>query len=105
MFEKNTIRHIQEAVRMGILVQPFRAYAVDRLLGIDWGGNFLAKHAIGNGYTTEHFVRVSRGLYELKDRAPLPPVTAKFIRSLVGCAKGEASMIEAREREHRRDDY
>ena len=104
MSEKNTIRHIQEAVRMGILVQPFRANAVNRLLSIDWGGNFLAKHAIGNGYTTEHFVRVSRGLYRLKDRPPVPSVTAEFIRSLAGSCKGATSLVETREREHRRDD-
>ena len=105
MSEKNTISRIKEAVRMGMLVQPFRADAINHLLDIDWGGNFLAKHAIGNGYTTEHFVRVSRGLYRLKDRPPLPPVTAEFISSLVGCAKGPTSLVEAREREHRRDDY
>lgn len=104
MSEKNTLRRIQEAVQMGTLIQPFRANAVNRLLGIDWGGNFLAKHVIGNGYTTEHFVRVSRGLY-IKDPPPLPAVTAEFIASLVGSCKGSTSMVEAREREHRRGDY
>ncbi len=29
------------------------------------------------------------------------PVTEEFIRSLVGCCKGETSLVEAREREHR----
>jgi hypothetical protein len=28
--------------------------------------NFLAKHCEGNGYTTELFSRVGRGLYKLK---------------------------------------
>src|SRR5277367_5455485 len=31
----------------------------------------------------------------------LPPVTDEFIRSLRGCCKGEGSMIEDREREHK----
>ena len=31
----------------------------------------------------------------------LQPVTEEFIRSLVGCCKGETSLVEAREREHR----
>jgi len=31
----------------------------------------------------------------------LQPVTDEFIRSLVGCCKGEDSLVEAREREHR----
>lgn len=29
------------------------------------------------------------------------PVTDEFIRSLRGCSKGESSLVEAREREHR----
>ncbi len=29
------------------------------------------------------------------------PVTEEFIRSLVGCCKGEDSLVEARERDHR----
>jgi hypothetical protein len=33
---------------------------------------------------------------------PVPrPVTDEFIRSLRGCCKGETSLVEAREREHR----
>lgn len=64
--ERSTIRHIREAVRDGALPQPFRAADINRTLGIDWGGRFLAKHCVGNGYTTELFVRMSRGLYRLK---------------------------------------
>lgn len=29
------------------------------------------------------------------------PITKEFIHSLVGCCKGEDSLVEAREREHR----
>ena len=35
-------------------------------LRMDCGGNFWAKHSVGNGYITEHFVRIDRGLYRLK---------------------------------------
>jgi hypothetical protein len=31
----------------------------------------------------------------------IPPVTDEFIHSLRGCCKGETSLLEAREREHR----
>jgi hypothetical protein len=66
MFEGHTIQRIREAVRASRLKQPFRAADVNRLLGIDWAGTFLPKHCEANGYTTEHFVRVERGLYRLK---------------------------------------
>jgi len=35
-------------------------------LGIDWGGNFLAKHCLGTGNSTGRFERLCRGLYRLK---------------------------------------
>jgi AbrB family looped-hinge helix DNA binding protein len=40
-------------------------------------------------------------VYREADRVVLQPVTDEFIRSLVGCCKGEDSLVEAREREHR----
>jgi len=64
--EGETITAIRAAVRNGRLGVPFKAADINTLLGINWGGNFLAKHCIGNGYTTEHFIRVSRGEYRLK---------------------------------------
>ena len=66
MAEGQTIRDIRSAVNTGRLQQPFRAADVNAILGIDWAGNFLAKHCKGNGYTTELFVRVARGLYRLR---------------------------------------
>ena len=36
-----------------------------------------------------------------KDQIILQPITADFIDSLVGCCKGEDSLVEFREREHR----
>ena len=41
------------------------------------------------------------GIYREKDRLVIQPITKEFIRSLVGCAKGKTSLVEAREREHR----
>lgn len=41
------------------------------------------------------------GVYREEDRLVLQPITKEFIRSLVGCAKGEDSLVEARERDHR----
>ena len=35
------------------------------------------------------------------DNPVLQPVTDEFIRSLRGCCKGETSLVEARERDHR----
>jgi hypothetical protein len=66
MIEGQTIQHIRTAVRAGKLAQPFKAVHVNRVLGLDWAGTFLPKHCEGNGYTTEHFIRVERGLYRLK---------------------------------------
>jgi hypothetical protein len=66
MQEGSTIKLIRAFVQAGRLKQTFRAADVNRLLGIDWAGTFLPKHCEGNGYTTEHFVRVDKGLYRLK---------------------------------------
>jgi hypothetical protein len=69
MFDGDTIRRIRHSVSKGKLIEPFRAAEVNRLLGIDWANTFLPKHCVlATAYTTEHFVRVGRGLYRLKDR-------------------------------------
>ena len=39
-----------------------------------------------------------------EDRLVLQPITEEFIASLVGYCKGESSMVEAREREHRMEE-
>ena len=65
--EKETMRSMREAVKTGVLKQPFRGVDVNRALGIERGGNFLAKHCVGNpGGFSERFVRIERGLYRLK---------------------------------------
>jgi bifunctional DNA-binding transcriptional regulator/antitoxin component of YhaV-PrlF toxin-antitoxin module len=40
-------------------------------------------------------------IYREQDRLVLQPVTKEFISSLVGCCKGEDSLVEALKREHR----
>ncbi len=69
MIEGQTIQQIRAGVRSGKLIEPFKPADVNKFLRIDWAGTFLPKHCEGNGYTTEHFVRVGRGLYRLKSSA------------------------------------
>jgi len=65
--ERVTITLIREALNNGKLPTNFRAADVNRALKIDWAGNFLPKHRVGNpGDESELFVQVSRGLYRLK---------------------------------------
>jgi hypothetical protein len=60
---------ILAAVRSGRLDEPFNA-AMIAVACPGWAARtyhvFPAKHAEGNGKTTELFVRVGRGLYRLK---------------------------------------
>jgi hypothetical protein len=65
--ERETIRRIRDAVRLGKLGSRFTPTDVNRVLGIHWAGTFLPKHRVGNpGGFTELFVRVDRALYRLK---------------------------------------
>jgi len=61
---KDVIGHIRNAVNSCKLKQPFRAAQVNTAIGIDYAGNYLAKHTKGD-YCRIYFKRVSRGLYEL----------------------------------------
>jgi len=64
--EKTTVRRIKKAVVNGNLPAIFKGKDVNHALNINWGGNFLAKHRVGNpGGETEHFIQVSRGQYRL----------------------------------------
>ena len=63
------IRQIRRAVVEGRLKEPFRAADVRRArvrCAATTPGTFLPKHRVGNGSTTELFVRLRRGLYRLK---------------------------------------
>ena len=65
--ERDTIRRIREAVRLGRLGRHFTAIEVNMVLKIHWAGTFLPKHRVGNpGGYTELFVRLERGIYRLK---------------------------------------
>ncbi len=67
--ERDTIRRIRAAVRVGRLQEPFKASEVNKVLGIHWAGTFLPKHRVGNpDSNTELFVRVERGRYRLVSR-------------------------------------
>jgi hypothetical protein len=59
---------VYTAVKSGKLSQPFSAATAKKACP-GWANrtyhNFFGKHTIGNGSTTELFVRVSRGLYRL----------------------------------------
>ncbi len=64
--EGETIQRIRRAVRSGKLIQPFKAAAVNRALGVTFAWTFLPKHRIGSpGCDTELFLRVGRGEYRL----------------------------------------
>jgi hypothetical protein len=65
--ERETMQLIRQAIRAGRLREPMRGADVNKVVGITWGGNFLAKHTVGTGSSTARFVRISRGLYRLKD--------------------------------------
>lgn len=69
---KRFAQEIYAALKSGELKQPFSANMVkDACPG--WSNRtyntFLGKHAVGNGTTTELFVRVGYGLYCLNDSA------------------------------------
>ena len=65
---KRLASEIYAAVHSGRLTQPFNA-AMVKLACPAWAERtyhtFLGKHAVGNGQTTELFVRIGRGLYRL----------------------------------------
>jgi hypothetical protein len=67
---KEFATQIYNAVKAGRLAEPFNAAMVKRACP-GWAEKtynvFLSKHAVGNGATTELFVRVSLGLYRLKN--------------------------------------
>lgn len=68
---KEFASEIYAAVRSGKLAQPFNAAMVKRACPRWAEGTyhtFLGKHSVGNGHTTELFVRVGRGEYRLAQK-------------------------------------
>lgn len=65
---KQFASEIYGAVKSGKLRQPFNAAMLERACP-GWAPKtyavFLGKHAVGNGRTTELFVRVERGVYRI----------------------------------------
>lgn len=62
---KDVFQHIQDAIKSRKLPTEFRATQVNRVLGIDYAGNFLAKHC-QTGSSTHLFNRISKGLYKIR---------------------------------------
>ncbi len=67
---KRLASEIYDAVKSGKLKQPFDATMVKAACP-GWEQHtyftFLGEHAVGNGQTTELFVKVSRGMYRVKN--------------------------------------
>ena len=64
MREKMKRIHALDAA--GKLPPTFNAALLNKLLGVDWAGDFLPKHCEGNLRNTVLFERVARGVYSLK---------------------------------------
>jgi hypothetical protein len=67
--ERATMQLIRRAIHQGRLKQPMRGSDLNKSSGNHLGWEPLAKHCLGTGSSTACFVRVSRGLYRLKDSA------------------------------------
>ncbi len=83
--ERETMQSIRLAIHQGRLKEPMRGADLNKALGITWGGNFLAKHCLGTGSSTARFVRVSHGLYRLREsdcpvEIPGEPLSATILR-------------------------
>lgn len=67
---KEFASEIHAAVRLGRLAQPFNSAMLKQACP-GWADGtyhtFPGKHAVGNGQTTELFIRVRRGFYRLKN--------------------------------------
>ena len=78
---KTFASQIHRAVRDGVLSEPFDA-AMVRSACPGWADHtyntFLGKHSVGNGKTSELFVKVRRGLYKLRDPFALQKGILKF---------------------------
>ena len=64
MREKDLVKQIKEGVKKGNIPKKFRVADIPCLHS---SPSFLSKHCIGNPQgETEHFKRISEGLYKLK---------------------------------------
>jgi len=73
--------------------------ASPRTAYVSSAGAFVIPEDLRNELGIREGTRV--GVYREKDRIILQPITKEYIRSLVGCAKGETSLVETRDRQHR----
>lgn len=65
---RGNVRRIKEAVEDGRLTEPLIPKEVNKVIGIDYAGVFLAKHRVGGPRppSEQHFEQVTRGRYKLK---------------------------------------
>ncbi len=63
MKEPNLTQRIRDAVNSGMVKEQFKSKDFSFL---SKSPGFIAKHSVGNGQYSEHFIRVERGLYKLK---------------------------------------
>ncbi|SRR6266851_9498133 len=72
---------------------------VSRTAFVSSTGTVLIPNDLRKELGIEEGTRLS--VYREQNHLVLEPITDEFIHSLVGCLKGEDSLVEAREREHR----
>jgi hypothetical protein len=68
-YMKHFAPEIYAAVKSGKLKQPFTAAMLEQACpgrAAKTYSLFISRHAVGNGKTTELFVRVGHGLYRIK---------------------------------------
>lgn len=65
--EHETMQRIGAAIQAGALEEPFRACDINRVLGVAWGGTFLAGHCQDTGRSSTRFIRIGVGIYRLRN--------------------------------------
>ncbi len=64
MNKKKLVSKIRKTVQGGHVDELFKSSDFRFLLNYP---NFIASHAVGNCYNPEYFIRISRGIYKLKE--------------------------------------
>jgi AbrB family looped-hinge helix DNA binding protein len=79
--------------------KSYGSHSVPRTAFVSSAGAVQIPNDLRKELGIEEGTRLS--VYREQDHLVLQPITDDFIHSLVGCLKGEDSLVEAREREHR----
>jgi len=70
--ERETMQLIRQAIRQGRLKEPMRGGDLNKVLGITWGGTFLAKHCLGTDSSTARFVPTPAGFIVSRIHTSVP---------------------------------